>query len=165
MFSWQFLIMGLIVLSVALAILLGLGMVWLMTKQYPRFQLEGIHWLFVLVCMGITAVSLVTAFESSRALSLIKSNSNAVYSYTGIIDNILGLDEDLSLSQVADDVLKSIHQKQKQKVVTGIVVSAIIAVVANSLTFYFIQREGRKKARRGSRKGVSGSYHSTSDNF
>lgn len=157
--------MGLIVFSIAFALLLGLAIVWLSTKQYPKFQLEGIHWLLVLVCMAVTAVSLVTAVGASRGLSLMDQKKTTISSYTGILDSILDLDDDLSLTQVAGDIVKDVQHQQKQKLITSIVISVFALLAANTLLVIYLQKEGKKTNRRKSRKGSYTNHSSMKDNF
>ena len=156
---------------VAVAILTSVaidgGMIVLLNRRYPRFTMEGIHWLAALVCAAVTTVCITTGAGATKGLKELNRTVEKVETYTEVLDTILGGDaSDLSLSTIAKGQLSLFKANQRNNLLTTLIISIIVAIAGNILLFFFLNKTGRHVQKRRMQRSYSDVSHSSStDNF
>lgn len=138
----------------------------IITRSYPSFKLEETHWLFVIVCVSVTLFSIATVIQSRRCIKAIDEGTETLSSVRGLLGHILEIDiQKSSYSKMADDVLESQREKQKQQFYKPLYISLVIALTVNILLFFLLRKSGQSSMRLRTHKGYSKDYTSYIDNF
>lgn len=144
------------------------GLIMYLNRRYPRFTMEGFHWLAALVCAAVTSVCITAGAGAAVGLKELNHTVEKVETYTGILDSVLGSDAgDHSLSNIAKGQLSHFQASQRNNLIATLIIAIVIAFAVNILLFIFLNTTGRRAQRQRSRRSYSGAYQSstTIDNF
>ena len=157
----------LVAVAILISVFLDGGMIVFFNRRYPRFAMEGIHWLAVLVCAAVTSVCITTSAGATKGLKELNLAAEKVGTYTEVLDTILGGEvSDLSLSTIAKRQISQLQANQRNNLLATLIISIIVAFVVNILLFLFLNKTGKHVQKRRTQRSYSIVSHSSSiDNF